>query len=90
MTEAAPAYDELRKPVDFPRAQYIASKTKCECYTQQGSLLIDYPESIAVLMSLTAILMPLNQDKVLITNKEKIIYNNSACLLDVVIFNLIL
>lgn len=46
MPETAPAYDELRKPVDFPRPQCVSSKRSCVCYTQQGTLMRDYPESV--------------------------------------------
>lgn len=46
MPETAPAYDELRKPVDFPRPQCLANANSCVCYSQQGTLLADYPESV--------------------------------------------
>ena len=36
MPETAPAYDELRKPQDFPRPQCMASKKRgCQCFSQQ-------------------------------------------------------
>lgn len=42
----APAYDEITKPVDapFPSA-CIASKTRCQCYTQQATVL-DVPDKL--------------------------------------------
>ena len=47
MPETAPAYDELRKPQDFPRPQCMASKKRgCQCYSQQGTLLRDYPRGL--------------------------------------------
>ncbi len=47
MPETAPAYDELRKPQDFPRPQCMASKKRgCQCYSQQGTLLRDYPRDL--------------------------------------------
>jgi zonular occludens toxin len=47
MPETAPAYDELRKPQDFPRPQCMASKKRgCECYSQQGTLMRDYPKDL--------------------------------------------
>lgn len=46
MPETAPAYDDLRQAKDFPRAQCIANKKTCKCYTQQASLMQAYPESI--------------------------------------------
>lgn len=50
MPETAPAYDELRKPVDFPRPQCVASSDfqSCNCYSQQSSLLHDYPHDLCV------------------------------------------
>ncbi|WP_298079079.1 hypothetical protein [uncultured Cardiobacterium sp.] len=49
MPETAPAYDELRKPKDFPRAQCMNSKKRgCRCYTQQGSLMRDYPREVCL------------------------------------------
>lgn len=36
----APAYDELRKPQQYPWPQCVSSKLRgCKCYTQQGSRL---------------------------------------------------
>lgn len=48
MPETAPAYDELRKPVDFPRPQCVLNVKKniCSCYTQQATLLKDYPAEL--------------------------------------------
>lgn len=46
MPETAPAYDNLRKAADWPRPQCVASKTSCRCYTQQASLMVDYPQAI--------------------------------------------
>lgn len=47
MPETAPAYDELRKPRDFPRPQCMESKKRgCQCYSQQGTLLKDYPRDL--------------------------------------------
>jgi zonular occludens toxin len=49
MPETAPAYDDLRKPKDFPRAQCMHSaKRGCQCYTQQGSLMRDYPRELCM------------------------------------------
>lgn len=49
MPETAPAYDDLRKPKDFPRAQCMTSKKRgCQCYTQQGSLMRDYPRELCL------------------------------------------
>lgn len=46
MPETAPAYDELRKPVDFPRPQCVAKANTCNCYSQQATLLQDYPQEL--------------------------------------------
>ena len=47
MPETAPAYDDLRKAQDFPRPQCVQSKKRgCECYSQQGTLLKDYPRDL--------------------------------------------
>lgn len=50
LPETAPAYDELRKPQDFPRPHCIASadKQRCNCYTQQSSLMRDYPRELCI------------------------------------------
>lgn len=50
LPETAPAYDELRKPQDFPRPHCIASadKQRCNCYTQQSSLMRDYPFELCI------------------------------------------
>jgi hypothetical protein len=48
MPETAPAYDELRKPKDFPRPQCLRRKKRCECYTQQGTLMRDYPRDLCI------------------------------------------
>lgn len=51
MPETAPAYDDLRKPQDFPRPQCLASPnfSRCDCYSQQGTLMHDYPHELCVL-----------------------------------------
>ena len=47
MPETAPAYDELRKAQDFPRPQCMQNKKRgCRCYSQQGTLLKDYPKDL--------------------------------------------
>ena len=50
MPETAPAYDELRKPVDFPRPQcmYQPQNDTCQCYTQQATLMRDYPRDLCL------------------------------------------
>lgn len=49
MPETAPAYDELRKPQDFPRPQCMQSKKRgCQCYSQQGTLMRDYPRDLCL------------------------------------------
>ena len=49
MPETAPAYDELRKPQDFPRPQCMASKKRgCKCFSQQGTLMRDYPKDLCL------------------------------------------
>jgi zona occludens toxin len=35
--ESAPAYASLWQPVTFPKLNCISSKTRCHCYTQQGT-----------------------------------------------------
>ncbi len=46
MPETAPAYDELRKPVTFPKPTCIMSESRCLCFTQQLTMMIDYPDKI--------------------------------------------
>lgn len=46
MPETAPAYDELRRPVSFPKPNCLANADRCICYTQQATLMHNYPESI--------------------------------------------
>lgn len=48
MPETAPAYDELRRPQDFPRPNCLRRKKRCECYTQQGTLMRDYPRELCI------------------------------------------
>lgn len=48
MPETAPAYDELRKPQDFPRPNCLKNGKRCECYTQQGTLMQDYPRDLCL------------------------------------------
>lgn len=48
MPETAPAYDDLRKPQTWPKPQCLISKAKdtCACYTQQATILHDYPDAL--------------------------------------------
>lgn len=50
MPETAPAYDELRKPQDFPRPQCLQNRKTgdCQCYSQQATLLRDYPQTLCL------------------------------------------
>lgn len=50
MPETAPAYDELRKPQDFPRPQCVLHPKSggCNCYTQQATLMADYPKDLCM------------------------------------------
>lgn len=48
MPETAPAYDDLRKPQDFPRPNCLKNGKRCECYTQQGTLMQDYPRDLCL------------------------------------------
>lgn len=50
MPETAPAYDELRQPRDFPRPQcvYKPLLDDCSCYTQQATLMQDYPRDLCL------------------------------------------
>lgn len=50
MPETAPAYDQLRRPVDFPRPQCLlhAKTNACACYTQQATLMRDYPQELCL------------------------------------------
>jgi len=44
--ETAPRYQEIARPVTFPRLQgCIASRTRCTCYTQQATVL-DVPDDV--------------------------------------------
>lgn len=43
--ESAPIYHSVQEPKTFPRAQCIASKSDCRCYTQQGTILRDISSS---------------------------------------------
>lgn len=45
LPETAPAYDELRRPKSFPRPQCLKDieKNICQCFSQQATLLVDYP-----------------------------------------------
>ncbi|MEW4339133.1 zonular occludens toxin domain-containing protein [Chromobacterium vaccinii] len=43
--DSAPVYDELARPRTFPRAAAcLASATRCQCYTQQGTPILDLPD----------------------------------------------
>ncbi|MFC4158457.1 zonular occludens toxin domain-containing protein [Chitinimonas lacunae] len=45
----APAYDRITTPVAAPRpAACLTTKTRCACYTQQGTLMPDMPVDICV------------------------------------------
>lgn len=48
MPETAPAYDDLRKPQTFPKPQCLISQAKdtCTCYTQQATIMHDYPDTL--------------------------------------------
>ena len=46
MPETAPAYDDLRRPQDFPRPSCLMRAKRCECYTQQATLMRDYPQDV--------------------------------------------
>ncbi len=46
MPETAPAYDELRKPKTFPKPNCMMTVTRCECYTQQATLMKNYPDEL--------------------------------------------
>lgn len=46
MPETAPAYDELQRPQDFPRPQCLMNKDRCLCYTQQATLMHNYPDAL--------------------------------------------
>lgn len=46
MPETAPAYDDLRRPQDFPRPSCLMRAKRCECYTQQATLMRDYPQNV--------------------------------------------
>lgn len=45
----APAYDKITTPVAAPRpAACLATKTRCSCYTQQGTRMPDVPVDVCV------------------------------------------
>lgn len=48
MPETAPAYDDLRKPQTVPKPQCLIAKVTdtCACYTQQATILHDYPDAL--------------------------------------------
>lgn len=48
MPETAPAYDDLRKPQTVPKPQCLIAKATdtCACYTQQATILHDYPDTL--------------------------------------------
>ncbi len=46
LPETAPAYDELRKPVTYPKANCLMTADRCVCYTQQATLMHNYPDSL--------------------------------------------
>lgn len=48
MPETAPAYDDLRRPQTIPKPQCLISKAKdtCACYTQQATVMHDYPDAL--------------------------------------------
>lgn len=46
MPETAPAYDNLRRAVSFPRPQCMDGEHGCKCYTQQATFIADYPEEL--------------------------------------------
>lgn len=48
LPETAPAYDDLQRAQDFPRANCIMSVDICKCYTQQATLMVNYPRDICV------------------------------------------
>lgn len=43
MPWTAPKYDELRKPVAWPRPQCVIFRRQCRCYSQQATLMPDVP-----------------------------------------------
>lgn len=48
MPETAPAYDDLRKPQTWPKPQCLINRAKdqCSCYTQQATVMQDYPDEL--------------------------------------------
>lgn len=48
MPETAPAYDDLRKAQTWPKPQCLIAKAtdKCTCYTQQATVMHDYPDTL--------------------------------------------
>ncbi len=44
--ETAPAYDELRKPKTFPKPNCLMDVNRCICYTQQATLMKNYPDKL--------------------------------------------
>lgn len=71
MPETAPAYDDLRKPSTFPKPQCVQSKTRCLCYTQQATLMHNYPESLCRDYVKNGRFDPTKPDRVVETRKRK-------------------
>lgn len=65
MPETAPAYDELRKPQTWPRPQCLINKKRdaCSCYTQQATVMQDYPDELCRTYATRGYFDPTRPDK---------------------------
>lgn len=67
----APAYYELQRPVDFPRPTCVMSTTRCQCYTQQATLMVNYPDILCRDHVRHGLFDPTKSRKVATRNKSK-------------------
>lgn len=65
MPETAPAYDDLRKAKTWPKPQCLISKVKdtCKCYTQQATIMHDYPDALCREFAQNGYFDPTKEDK---------------------------
>ncbi len=62
--ETAPAYDELRKPKTFPKPNCLMDVDRCICYTQQATLIRNYPDDLCRKFVIQGRFDPTKEDKV--------------------------
>lgn len=65
MPETAPAYDDLRRPQTVPKPQCLINRQRdtCTCYTQQATLMQDYPDELCRTYATRGYFDPTKRDK---------------------------